>query len=308
MRDPHDSTSLYPMLLGKLQQSWITHTDKPDETPDATLRALYLTAAGAPASARTAATADLPVLDDGGVQHLLDLVEQRCSGIPLAHLTGRQNFMGIELLAGSDALIPRMETEILGYEALWIASALAQERGSVTVLDVCTGCGSIALALAAHEPRCRVFGSDLSAEATTLAQRNARHLNLEDRVEFMQSDLFERFETEGYLGNADLITCNPPYISSKSVDVMHPEISRHEPRMAFDGGALGVSVMRRLIREAPRFLKPESFLCFEVGLGQGNTMLRALKSIPEFKEIRQVHDSAGNIRALIASTGARSDA
>ena len=287
-------------LLALLTSSWTAQPDKPHETPESTLRALHHAAAGKPVSVHQASAIPLPDLDQNGRARLKSLVEKRIAGVPLAHLTGREHFMGIELLAGPQALIPRAETEILGRAALSLATQLADVLSPVVVLDLCTGSGNLALAIAAHEPRSRVFGSDLSADAIELARKNAQHLGLQARVEFRVSDMFEAFESEEFLGKVDLITCNPPYISSAKVGTMHPEISNHEPRLAFDGGALGVAILGKLIREAPKFLKPGSFLCFEAGLGQGNPMTRLLGNAKQYDNIQTHPDASGQVRAVTA--------
>jgi release factor glutamine methyltransferase len=292
----------YQALLRRLSASLVPQRDKPEETPEATLRALWSVAAGRPLSIRHAVHHAEPELDDGGISRLFDLVERRLSGIPLAHLTGRQHFMGLEFLAGAGALIPRMETEILGRAALGVAAALADARGSITVLDVCTGGGNIAIALAVHEPRARVFASDLAPEAVDLARANARHLRVEERVELREADLFGAFHSEAFFGKVDLVTCNPPYISSARVGLMDPEVSRHEPRLAFDGGAFGVTILTRLIHEAPAFLRPGSFLCFEVGLGQGKAVTRMLERAKVYRAVEAFADEAGEIRAFAART------
>lgn len=206
------------------------------------------------------------------------------------------------MLAGPEALIPRLETEILGYEALAIAKSLAEERESVTVLDLCTGSGNIPLGIAANEPRARIIGADLSLEAVEFARKNARYIGLETRSDFRQSDMFNSFESDNFYGNIDLLTCNPPYISSAKVGTMNAEISEHEPRLAFDGGVLGITILTKLIRGATRFLKPDSFLCFEVGLGQGNAMARMLDNAKVYRNIRTLSDGAGHVRAIVAQT------
>lgn len=296
MRDP----AWYGSLLQRLNASWVSQPDKPEETAESTLRALWSVAAGAPLSARKAATATLPDLDEEELRKLTDLVDQRLSGVPLAHITHRQHFMGLEFLAGPEALIPRAETEILARAALAKASILADARGSITILDICTGAGNVGLALTALEPRSRLFASDISSAAVELGQQNAVHLGLEGRTEFRQSDMFGAFQSEEFIGKIDLLTCNPPYISSAKVISMAPEISQNEPRLAFDGGALGVLILTRLIREAPKFLRPDSFLCFEVGVGQGKGVARMLGNAKVYRDIQQVVDEAGNVRALVA--------
>jgi len=288
------------MLLEHLTASWIAKPDKPEETPETTLKALYFCAAGIPLSVQKASRETVPELDDDARMRLKDLVEKRLSGLPLAHITGRQQFMGMEFLSGPEALIPRIETEILGRAALAITKSLAEERGAVTIIDVCTGSGNVALGIAANESRSKVFGSDISQESVMLARRNAEHLNLEKRVEFRQSDLFAAFESDEYYKKMDLVSCNPPYIPSVKVGSMDSEISQCEPRLAFDGGSLGISILTRLIREAPKYLKPDSYLCFEVGLGQGKAMEQRLKKENIYRNIQSYVDGANQIRAISA--------
>ncbi|MBX3621416.1 MAG: peptide chain release factor N(5)-glutamine methyltransferase [Rhizobacter sp.] len=276
--------------------------DKPEETPEATLRVLWHLAAGTRLSVQAAEDAALPALDDAAHTRLAQLTAERLSGVPLAHLSGRQRFMGLEMLAGKDALIPRRETELLGQAALERLREIASRVPQPMVLDVCTGSGNLALALAAHVPEARVFGADLSPEAVALARRNAEHLGLASRVEWRCGDLLAPYDAPAFLGQVDLLTCNPPYISSQKVDTMATEISSYEPRLAFDGGPLGVRILQRLIREAPRYLKPGGWLAFEVGHGQGPAVHKRLLASGAYGQTVPVHDAQGEIRALLAST------
>jgi release factor glutamine methyltransferase len=283
-------------LDGKLQFL----PDKPEETVDSTLHALWMSAAGRPMSAEAAVDATLPDLDARARALLESLIEQRLAGIPLAHITGRQRFLDIEMLAGHEALVPRKETELLARLAIGLGKDLAAERATITAIDVCTGCGNLALAIARHVPAARVFGADLSEEAVFLARRNAEHLGLAEHAEFRAGDLLQPFDEPAFLGNVDLLTCNPPYISSAKVGQMAEEISAHEPRLAFDGGPFGVAVLMRLLQDAPKFLKPGGWLAFEVGLGQGPAMQKRLASAGAYHDIRTVADAGGAIRALAA--------
>jgi release factor glutamine methyltransferase len=292
---------LYDALLAGLMAGWLGLPDKPEETPEGTLHALWHAAAGNSLCVEHAAGAPLPSLCEARVAALQDLVNQRLAGVPLAHLTGRQQFMGIEMLAGPQALIPRKETEILGRVAQEELRRLVDERGTPTVIDLCTGCGNVILALARQEPRGRFLASDLSSEALTLARRNAEHLGLEGHVEFREGDLFAPFDGD-FLGKVDLITCNPPYISSLKTGEMPDEICDHEPRLAFDGGPFGVTILFRLMREAPLYLKPGSCLCFEVGRGQGEPVASRLAKGGQYREVRGVPDAQGEIRAVVART------
>lgn len=291
---------LYRDLHRRLSEALQFLPDKPEETVDSTLRALWHAAAGSPRSAELASRDPLPDLNDEQAEKLEALVVRRLEGIPLAHLTQRQRFVDIEMLAGPDALVPRKETELLARSAIELAQSLAAERGAVTVVDVCTGCGNVALAVAAHEPKARVFAADLSEEAVALARRNAIHLGLDGRAEFRAGDLLAPFDGSEFLGRVDLLTCNPPYISSAKVELMPTEIAAYEPHLAFDGGPFGVAILMRLLEGAPRFLRAGGWLAFEVGLGQGPAMVKRLEKSGVFADVRTQKDEGGAVRAIAA--------
>jgi release factor glutamine methyltransferase len=287
----------FDALLARMTAAWHGLPDKPDEDPERTLRALWAFAAGNP---RTIAQLDaaLPALSEMTFTHLEQLIEDRLAGVPLSYLIGRQSFMGLEFLAGPQAMIPRRETEILAHGALKLLRMLAETRDHVRVLDLCTGSGNVALSLAYNVPACDVIGADISAEAVSLAQRNAVHLGLAGRAAFLQSDLFTAFEAEEFWGTFDMVTCNPPYISSARVNLLPGEIAGFEPRLAFDGGPLGIGVINRALREAPRFLKPGSWFGMEVGLGQGKAVLRALSGAGKYTHVHAESDAQGAERAV----------
>jgi release factor glutamine methyltransferase len=291
-------------LLQEVRGFWTPLPDKPEETPEGVLAALWSTASGAPVSVDRAPRERLPALDEAATARLRSLIERKKAGVPLAHLTERQTFLGLELLAGPQALIPRKETEILGRAALAKVGCMAKKRGPLLVLDICTGSGNLALAYAHYEPQARVCASDLSPEAVELARRNARFMRLDQRVEIRLGDLLEPFETAEFIGRCDFLSCNPPYISAAKVKEMHPEISGHEPEAAFNGGVYGVSILMKLLKNAPRFLRPGGWLGFEVGHGQGAGIARQLERDPAFAAIETYADAAGEIRAILAKARA----
>jgi release factor glutamine methyltransferase len=291
---------LYQEQLQRISGVLAFLPDKPEETPDSTLRALWHLAAGRALSAEAAMKGDLPALDDSSRARLLALLERRFAGVPLAHLTERQNFVGMEMLAGPGALVPRRETELLARAAIELARGVVAQQGSARVVDVCTGSGNVALAVAHHVPEARVSGADLSEDAVALAKLNSVHLGLQQRAEFRAGDLLAPFDTPEFHGAVDVLTCNPPYISSAKVEHMNTEISKYEPRLAFDGGAFGVNILMRLLQDAPRFIKPGGWLAFEVGLGQGPAMAKRLEKAGHFSDLRMQNDENGAPRALVA--------
>lgn len=295
----------YEELLALFEQGLRTLDDKPEETPDTALRALWLLAAGLPMSAQAATGRPLPTLTSQQQSALDTLVQKRLDGIPLAHLTGRQRFMDVELLAGAQALIPRRETELLGRAAARRLADIVAERGTAIALDACTGSGNLALGIASAVPGARLLACDLSEDAVALARANVVHLGLQHRVELRQGDLLAPFDEPDWHGRIDVLVCNPPYISSAKVPAMAQEIADFEPSLAFDGGPFGVRILNRLIQEAPKFIREGGWLAFEVGAGQGPSVMRRLASAGKFKSIEPLANEAGEVRAFLAQHGSK---
>jgi release factor glutamine methyltransferase len=289
-------SKMYVELKDKLQFL----EDKPEENLDSTLKALWLAASGFPVSAEKAVNIPLPELSEEQLQNFYKLINLRLKNIPLAHITKRQNFMGIEFKADERALIPRKETEILGKKALELSNIITNSKGAANVFDVCCGAGNLGISVACLNPKCKVYTSDISNEAVALTQENIDFLNQNKRVKVVQGDLFAEFEVDKFYGKIDLIICNPPYISSAKVVKMNPEISSNEPVLAFDGGMLGVKIIQKLIAESPRFLAPQGWLVFEVGVGQGEFVIKLLQKTLIFHKIDAVTDNSGNIRVVFA--------
>lgn len=290
-----DQNQLHQELIAKLSSAWTGLPDKPSETPESTLNTLWYFAGSLPLT-----EGPFPNLDKSAVARLQELVSRRIAGEPLAYLIGHQTFLGLELLASPEAMIPREETEILGKAALEILKGIVAEHSFATVIDLCTGSGNIALALAAYESNCRVIGSDLSEASTGLAERNAQKLELTSRVSFRTGDFLAPFETKECFGTVDLITCNPPYISSARVTKMPAEIVDFEPHLAFDGGPFGIKLLHRLVKEAPRFLRPGGWVVCETGLGQGEAMAGMFRKSPDYDQVRTYNDDQGHVRVLAA--------
>ena len=167
-------------------------------------------------------------------------------------------------------------------------------------MDICCGSGNLGLALAYFNQNVFVNATDLSPEAVELTKDNISFLKLQERVQVEQGDLFSAFENKKYYGNTDMIICNPPYISSAKVKKMDAEISVHEPVLAFDGGMFGLKIIQRLIEESPKFLVKNGWLIFEVGLGQGEFIMRLCESANKYDKIESVSDNMGNIRVISA--------
>jgi len=196
-------------------------------------------------------------------------------------------FFGVEIETGPGALIPRAETELLA------ATALDRLAGT-TLVDVCCGTGNLACALAARVPSLRVWALDLTEGAVELARANVARLGLADRVTVLQGDLFAALSGV----TADLITCNPPYISTSKL--AQREDLAAEPREAFDGGPYGVTIHQRVAREAHGVLRQGGWLCCEFGLGQERQLEQVFKRAGGYDRIDFISDPAGAPRVVAA--------
>jgi release factor glutamine methyltransferase len=295
-----NKTELFERISLDLKDKLHFLEDKPEETPETTLKALWLTASGLPVSAEGSLDHVLPDLTGEQLVILNKLIDLRINNTPLAYITNRQRFMGIDMLTDRRALIPRKETEILGKKALELATLISESRGRIKVIDVCCGSGNLGLAIAIHNSECELYATDLSQEAVELVRDNINFLNLTDRIVVKQGDLLSAFESDDFYNKIDLIVCNPPYILSSKVEKMDAEISSNEPVLAFDGGMLGIKIIQKLISEAPRYLTPGGWMVFEVGLGQGEFVIKLCERSKAYRNIQSVSDNAGNIRVIVA--------
>jgi release factor glutamine methyltransferase len=295
-----NNTLLFDKISLDLKDKLRFLDDKPEETPESTLKALWLTASGLPVSAEGSNDYSIPDLTDNQVKILYKLIDLRINNTPLAYITNRQRFMGIDMLADRRALIPRKETEILGKKALELATRITKSKGKIKVIDVCCGSGNLGLAIASYNKECELYATDLSQEAVELTLDNINFLKLNDRIRVKQGDLLSAFEHDDYYNKIDLIVCNPPYILSSKVEKMDIEISSNEPVLAFDGGMLGIKIIQKLISEAPKFLTPDGWLVFEVGLGQGEFVIKLCERSKSYQDIQSVADRTGNIRVIVA--------
>lgn len=216
-----------------------------------------------------------------------EILEKRAQRIPLQQITGSAWFMGYEFYVNDQVLIPRFDTEILVEEA---GKLLGQER---KLLDLCTGSGCVLLSLLAEHRKLSLtgMGVDISPQALAVAKENARRLDV--KAEFVESDLFSKVQ-----GKYHVITANPPYIASKVIEELMPEVRDHEPHLALDGKEDGLYFYRKIVEQAPKYLKKGGWLCFEIGYDQGES-LKAMLEERGYDQIRIVKDLAGLDRVAL---------
>jgi release factor glutamine methyltransferase len=292
------NSPLFDELLEKLETSLKILPGKPEETPARCLIALWHKAAGVALSALSAEDRPIGPLGPVGEKVLRALVDARLAGTPLAYLTERQQFMGIDFISNPSAVIPRKDTEPLATAVMNCIRTSSGAGYPLVVVDMFTGSGNIPLTLAKLTPGQRYYGSDLSPDAIRLARQNAEFLGLSTACHFLCGDMFAPFENDGFYENVDIISGAPPCISSAKVPTMPAEISRHEPPLALDAGPFGLSLILRLIADSPRFLKRGGWLFFEVGLGQGPGVFHRVSADGRFENVQTLTDHKGDIRVV----------
>lgn len=211
-------------------------------------------------------------------------ISLRASHIPLQHITGYQEFMGLEFLVSDKVLIPRQDTEIL------VEEVLRQMTDGSRILDMCTGSGCILLSLLHYSNGCVGVGADISADALGVAEENAKRLGIQ--ADFIQSDLFEKVT-----GKFDYIVSNPPYIASGQIDELMEEVRLHEPLIALDGHEDGLFFYRKIVCACEAFLKRGGSLYLEIGCDQGEAVKSLMENVG-FHEVEVTKDYAGLDRVV----------
>ena len=226
-------------------------------------------------------------------QKFRELVRQRVEGCPVAYLVGRKEFFSLEFEVNRAVLIPRPDTECVVDECLRLAKGVAEPR----ILDIGTGSGCLAVAVARHHKTAKVTAVDISPEALAVASSNAGRNRIGERIRFLQGDLYgplpsgERF---------DFILSNPPYIPRDDLDKLPAGVRDYEPRLALDGGPDGFAVFDRLVAEAPAWLNPGGYLLIEIGSPQEAPARERIGRNSGYELAKTVLDGSGHPRVLIA--------
>lgn len=237
-----------------------------------------------------------------------EAIARRASGYPSQYITGHQEFWGLDLVVTPAVLIPRPETEHIVEVVVEIArgerptspkdrqmwdTAEWDRSGRPKIVDVGTGSGAIALALAQELPNANVLATDVSAEALEVARANAARLQLESRIRFQQSDVFDSVARDGSL---DFVVSNPPYVALSEADKVQDVVKKFEPKQAVFAGEHGMDVIRRLIPQANEALRPGGYLVMEIGYSMSEAVMAIMDG---FEEVHAVPDLAGIPRVVV---------
>lgn len=219
----------------------------------------------------------------------VNYIELRSRHIPLQHITGYQEFMGLRFKVTPDVLIPRQDTETL------VEEVLKNLHDGMRILDLCTGSGCILLSLLRYSNDCVGIGADLSKKALKVAEENAGSLGL--TAEFVQGDLFEPVT-----GKFEIIVSNPPYIPSNVIPTLMEEVREHDPLMALDGKEDGLYFYREIIGQASEYLYPGGMLFLEIGCEQAEAVTELMKNAG-YRDVTVCKDLAGLDRVVSGRYG-----
>jgi release factor glutamine methyltransferase len=225
-------------------------------------------------------------------------LDQRVHGVPAQYITGHQEFWGLDLIVSPAVLIPRPETEHVVESVLELAKAGGQEcpphtiSGTLRIVDIGTGSGCIALALAKEFPNAEIHATDISEAALEIARANAVRHGFERRIRFHQTDLLA-----GIGSGFDFVVSNPPYVGNSEEDEVQLEVRKFEPRSAVFAGETGLEVISRLIPEARNVLRPGGWLAFEIS---GTIVIRVEALLGSWNDVRIVRDLQGIPRVAVA--------
>ncbi len=222
-----------------------------------------------------------------------EMVQRRAASEPVAYIVGHREFFSLDFEVTPDVLIPRPDTETLVVEVLERLKSASRPR----VLELGTGSGCIAVALAANHPGAEVLAVDVSADALAVARRNATRHKLTERIALAQGDLFAAVPTEATF---DAIVSNPPYIRFDEMEQLDAEVRLHEPHSALAGGEDGMEFLRRIIDQSAAFLTANGWLALECAREQAEPLRDRLQSSGAFTDVRTINDASGHPRVVVA--------
>ncbi|MBM4168370.1 MAG: peptide chain release factor N(5)-glutamine methyltransferase [Ignavibacteria bacterium] len=234
--------------------------------------------------------------------HYKQLLERRINREPLQYIIGTANFMGLLLRVDGRVLIPRPETESLVEQTMLLCGTM-DERKTVSILDIGTGSGNIAIALAKYVKRCEATAIDISEDALEIARFNALLHEVADRIDFRKLSVFEPVD-QLLLRRFTILVSNPPYVSMKEWEDLQMEIRRYEPKEAVSDGKDGYEFHRRIVDIAPYLLQDEGWLAMEMGFGQVEEIVRLLRS-HEYRNVNVTEDLGSIPRVVTAQCSPR---
>lgn len=233
-------------------------------------------------------------------QYFRELVRRRAAGEPVAYLVGHREFYSLDFKVTQDVLIPRPETELLVVAVLDAAKELLTRQSSLSIVDVGTGSGIVAICVAKNLPKGHVTAIDVSSEALAVARTNVEAHNVASQVELLESDLLAEVDAREF----DIIASNPPYVSEPEMSELRKDVVDYEPHLALCGGETGTEIIQRLVPQAAERLVGNGVLLLEVSPMIEAQTHQIIRDHGAFGELRTLKDLAGLARVIVAKRNA----
>ena len=283
----------------RLREAWVRSRKRLERAaiPDAGIEAQVLLRNALGIDRATFHASPERELSDEDAEAFVRAVERRVGGEPLSYITGHREFYGLDFVVTPDVLVPRQETEFLVEAVLGYARSCGGDEDSLTIADIGTGSGCIAVALGAHLPKATVYATDVSLEALCIAGENIRRHGLEGPVHMRHGDLFEALD-----GPVDVVVSNPPYLSTDEATTLPPDV-RREPSVALVAGTEGMDVLGRLIVGAREYVKPGGLLAMEIDPRRLEAVMGLVGRTYADSDITVVKDHAGLERVVTMEVG-----
>ena len=277
--------------------NWITDYFTKESIPDARLSAEMLMSEVLSKQRIQLYTDFEQVVPKSQLDKLHSLVKRAAAHEPVAYLIGRTEFYSLEIQVNEHTLIPRPETEQLVEKAI---DFLRTRKNKQTVLDLCTGSGCIAVAIAKNFPAADIIATDICESALQVAAKNIEKHQLTDQIKLLQGNLFEPVIPQLDTSAFDLIVSNPPYISTAEFEKLDKNVKNYEPKLALLAGEEGLDIYHKIAAQVDQFLKPDAQLIMEIGCDQGPAVKNMLEKINCFAEIKIQKDFQKLDRIVIA--------
>ncbi len=240
-------------------------------------------------------------LDDTEIAGYRPLIKRRADREPIQYITGIQEFWSLDFVVGPQVLIPRPESELLVERVISLCKEeRLPENLNPNILDLGTGCGALAVALARELEEASIWACDISRDGLEVAKLNARKHGVQTRIEFRLGDLWQPFMDQELM--FDVILSNPPYIASETIDSLPSEVREQEPRLAFDGREEGMFFIRKIITEGPEFLKPGGWILVEMDPEQTSKALNLVEKSNNYENKDRIKDYGQKYRVLVAQS------
>jgi len=240
------------------------------------------------------------IVDEADFTRYTELIDRRASHVPLQYITQQVEFMSLNFIVDERVLIPRPETELLVETVIKKTDNKLYHDRRITIIDIGTGSGNIAVSLAKNISNIRIYAGDISLGALAVANENVQRHDVTDKIQLLHGNVFDAFNSDVKKEQVDFVVSNPPYVSESESKNMEPELIDHEPLLALIGGEDGLCIYKQIIKDAAGWIKTGGYLIIEIGETQADSIIKLMQNELHYDEIEIIKDLQGKERIISA--------